>query len=125
MTAYRVSEAEQDILKRSDISHAAKLLYLIGLRPNMDFRTGIVGKVRRISYQSLHEMIEFIPPPGSQRPKGDYSIKAVRCLVDELGRAGLVRRLPNDLRSLFLECLVADREDASKKVNNRGTTQRA
>ena len=123
MTAFRVSEAEQDILKRSDISHAAKLLYLIGLRPNMDFRTGIVGKVRRISYQSLHEMIEFIPPPGSQRPKGDYSVKALRCLIAELERAGLVRRLPNDLRSLFLECWVADREDASKNRKGRGRAE--
>lgn len=123
MTAFRINDDEQEILRRSELSHPAKLLYLLGLRPYMDYRTAIVGKARRISYQQLHEVLEFIPLPGSQRGKGDYTQSAIRNLIIELERMGLVRRLPNDHRALFLECLVADREDASKNRNVRGTSQ--
>lgn len=124
MTAFRINDDEQAILRMSELSHPAKLLYVIGIRPHMDFRTAIVGKVRRISYQGLHEVLEFIPPQGSQRPKADYSIKAIRCLLDELERIGLIRRLPNDKQSLFLECLVADREDAPKNMKGRGRAEK-
>jgi len=124
MTSFRVNDDEQAILRQSEISHAAKLLYLVGIRPRMDFRTGIVGKARRVSYQTFHEDIEYLPPQGSKRGVCDYGIAAIRALLDELARAGLIRRLPNDKRLIFLECLVADREDAPKNMNNRGTTKK-
>lgn len=124
MTAFRINDDEQKILKSSELSHPAKILYMLGVRPHMDFKTAIVGKERRISYQGLHEVLEFIPLPGSKRPKADFSIKAIRCLVDELEKIGLVRRLPNDHRALFLECLVADREDAPKNRKGRGRAER-
>lgn len=123
MTSFRINDNEQTILKSSELSHPAKILYMLGIRPFMDFKTAITGKERRISYQSLHEVLEFIPLPGSQRPKADYTIKAIRCLIDELERIGLVRRLPNDQRALFLECLVADREDAPKNRKGRGRAE--
>lgn len=31
----------------------------------MDFDTGIVGKKRRVSYQTFHEDLEYLPPQGS------------------------------------------------------------
>ena len=117
---FRINDAEYQLLKDSHVSHQARLVYLLGVRPFMDFKTGITGKVRRISYQGLHEVLEFIPEPGSQREKVDLSVKALRCLIDELERAGLVKRLPNDARALVLECLVADREDAAKNRKGRG-----
>lgn len=89
----------------------------------MDYRTGIVGKVRRISYQQLHEVLEYLPPPGSKRERQGFNLRALRCLIDELERFGLVRRLPNDHHLIFLECLVADREDAPKNRNVIGTAQ--
>lgn len=119
MTAFRLNDAEQAILRRSELSHPARLLYVLGIRPHMDFATGIAGKRRRISYQGLHEVLEFVPEPGSQRERQDYSRKMLIRLIDELERHGLVRRLPNDFRAIFLECPVADREDASK--NRMGT----
>lgn len=78
MTAFRISDDELQALQRSELSHAAKVLYLTALRPYMDFSTRIVGKKRRISYQGLHELLEYVPPQGSQRQRGDYSQKAIR-----------------------------------------------
>lgn len=125
MTAFRLNDDEQVILRRSELSHAAKLLYVVGIRSRMDFKTGIVGKVRRVSYQAFHEDIEYLPPKGSTRGSGDFSVAAIRALLDELVRAGLIRRLPNDHRLIFLECLLADREDAPKKMNNRSATNKS
>lgn len=124
MTAFRICDDELEALQRSELSHAAKVLYLTALRPYMDFSTRIVGKVRRVSYQGLHEVIEYIPPQGSKRPKGDYSVKAIRCLIDELERIGMVRRLPNDHNAIFLECLLAHREDAPKNMKGRGRAEK-
>lgn len=124
MTSFRINDDEREILRRSDLSHAAKVLYVVGVRPRMDFGTGIVGKVRRVSYQTFHEDLEYLPPHGSKREARGYSVAAIRALLEELVRAGLIRRLPNDKGLIFLECLCADRRDASKNVNDRGTTHK-
>ena len=49
VSAYRINDLELSALAGAgaEIAH----LYLVALRPRMDFRTGVVGRVVRISYR--------------------------------------------------------------------------
>ena len=59
---YRINQQERAALK--GIPHLPRLLYLEGIRPYMDYGTGIVGIKRGISYQSLGEELYVEPHVG-------------------------------------------------------------
>lgn len=89
----------------------ARVCYILGLRPYMDFATGIVGDKRRVSYQSLMELLEYEPDRGSHlgvlcRP----SLEKVRNELARCERAGLIERLPKFRRTdpLRLKMVLAD-----------------
>jgi hypothetical protein len=89
----------------------ARVCYILGLRPYMDFATGIVGDKRRVSYQSLMELLEYEPDRGSHlgalcRP----SLEKVRNELSRCERAGLIERLPKFRRTdpLRLKMVLAD-----------------
>lgn len=126
--SFRVDDEEMEMLAghgASRISHAARVAYLLGIRPYMDFRTGLVGWGRRVSYQSLRELLEQAPVAGSHREERLYSTEAIRAVLRELVRVGLVRWIKSPERGLFFECLVAHRDTSSKNRNNTGTTSRS
>lgn len=88
-----------------------RICYVLGMRPFMDFKTGIVGDKRRISYQSLMELLEYEPDRGSHlgticRP----SLEKVRNELARCERAGLIERLPKRRRTdpLRLKMVLAD-----------------
>ena len=62
MTAYRINDAELQALagEAADVVQ----LYLVALRPRMDFKTGVIGRRVRISYQALREWTERWGRPG-------------------------------------------------------------
>lgn len=123
----RLDNEELDILSghgASALSHAAKLAYILGIRQHMDITTGLVGYRRRVSYQSLRELLEVAPVPGSHRVERQFSMEAIRVLLRELERVGLIRWIKSRERGLFFECLVAHRDIPSKNRNNMGTTSR-
>lgn len=121
----RLDSEELDILSghgASALSHAAKLAYILGIRQHMDIKTGLVGYKRRISYQSLSELLEFSPVRGSQRKEQRYTREALRAIFRELERVGLIRWIKNEDRCLFFECLVAHRDSSPEMRNNPRTT---
>lgn len=123
--AFRIDEKEQEILAghgNSRISHPAKLAYLLGIRPHMDYETGIAGTKRRISYQSLQEVVEYEPGQGSNNAPYRPSREALRAILRELERAGLIRWIKRPERGLFFECLCAHRGSPSKNRNNPSAT---
>lgn len=75
------------------LPHQDQVLYLRGLRKNMDFSTGIVGVRRRISYQMFKELLEVNRNQGST--KGDYAPTRgeLRAIIARLVGAGLIERL--------------------------------
>lgn len=81
-----VSNVELDALQGLPLG--AQVLYLRELRRHMDYATGVVGMVRRISWQGLRETLETEPQAGIARvlPSKDQ----VRRLVGHLVRRGLV-----------------------------------
>lgn len=60
----RVTTAERHAL--SGLPHLQQLVYLIGIRPHMDFENGMVGSYRGISYQSISEALYVQPHQGYQ-----------------------------------------------------------
>lgn len=123
---FRIDDDEYEILagdECSRISQPAKLVYLLGIRPRMNYDTGIAGEGRgAISYQGLWSIIEYFPPKGSTNKPLTYNKQALRAIFGELERAGLVRWIRNEERGLFFECLLAARNSSSEMRNNPRTT---
>ena len=121
MSAFRINQEEIEALSRSDtssnISHAAKLVYLLAIRPFMDFATGFVGNHRTISYQSIRETIEYMPSQGSKRKEIHFSRDNIQSLLDELVRYGLIEWIKTNDRGLVFFCPLADRDNLAKNMS--------
>lgn len=87
------------------LPHLQRLAYLMAIRPYMDRRTLMVGVKRRISYQSLAEILYVEPHPGIQ--SGSPSKQQLRRVINGLEQAGLIQILSTD-KNLILKCLLAD-----------------
>lgn len=124
--AFKINGEELEKLVRdemsSELSHEAKLTYLLAIRPHMDFQTCIVGIKRRVSYQSIIETLEFSPGPGSHRKEKRYNRESVRAILRELERAGLIEWIKSDSKGLIFRCLLADGVNAAETRNNPRTT---
>lgn len=91
LTSMRSYLNETELESLQGLQHEARTLYREGLRPYMDFATGLVGYKRRVSYQMFRELLEVVPDVGS-RDGGTYqpSKGRMRNLLLILERRGLV-----------------------------------
>ncbi|MEX1669125.1 DnaT-like ssDNA-binding domain-containing protein [Zhongshania guokunii] len=88
----RISDDEEVALR--GLRAEARVLYICGLRPFMDFKTGLVGVKRRVSYQGFKELLEVTPDRGSAIGAVQSPTKsALRALLQLLERHGLVEKL--------------------------------
>lgn len=81
-----------------------QLVYLRGIRPYMDVKTGITGIKRGISYQSIAEQLHVEPHQGIKAER--FSRAQVRRAVDGLERSGLIESQSQG-RQLILKCPLA------------------
>lgn len=88
------------------LSHIQQLAYLRGIRPYMDFKTGLVGIKRRISYQSISEQLYVEPYQGIKGQS--FSRDQVRRAVAGLVRVGIIE-LQSEGLQLILKCQLAPR----------------
>jgi hypothetical protein len=82
-----ISDQEIDALSGTD--YVLTVLYM-HIKQFMDYKTGIVGYARRISYQSLSEALYIEPRPGVKGGSPDKS--AIRRMIDQLIKHGLLRK---------------------------------
>jgi len=75
------------------LPHLAQLLYLRCLRRHMDYRTGVVGQVRRVSYQMFKEVLEVERKRGSKINELPLTRKQLRVALDQLEAADLVIKM--------------------------------
>lgn len=80
-----------------------QLLYLRALRPYIDYKTGIVGIKRGISYQSLAEELYIEPHPGIQ--SGSPHKEQIRRALKGLERVGLIAIQSREWK-LVVHCLL-------------------
>lgn len=70
----------------------AQVIYLRGFRRYMNYSSGVAGgRIRKLSYKALAELISVEPDWGSRRVRGEAPTRGrVRARIAELERAGLV-----------------------------------
>jgi len=115
------------------LPHEARTLYREGLRPYMDYTTGLVGIKRRVSYQSFRELLEVVPERGSALGSVQVPSKsAMRNMLVLLERNGLVEKLPQRRRTdpmvFRLRLAVCDgkiRVNEQRHKNDIGATTKA
>ena len=98
------------------LPHLAQLVYLMGIRPYMDFETAVVGWRRGISIQSLREETFVEPVPGRHSHlTGSPSRKAVINSLESLVSAGLLERRPAKKRLVYLLSLALSDKSSQKR----------
>ena len=75
------------------LPHSDQVLYLRGMRKNMDFSTGIVGIRRAISYQGFKELLEINRKQGSTKASYAPTKDELRACIARLVKAGLIERI--------------------------------
>lgn len=89
-TAVIISNLELDALNHEILPHEARSLYLICIRPYMDYATGVVGIRRRLSYQMFSEKMFIARRRGSTAPEYTPSKQQLRTMIDQLVMVGLL-----------------------------------
>ncbi|OCH99158.1 Vir protein [Legionella jamestowniensis] len=101
----------QELSALSGLPYIQQLTYLQGIKPYIDYKTGIVGIRRGISYQSLSEALYIEPHSGikSGSPSKDQLRRALRGLE----KAGLIQ-IQSWERKLVLRCLLLDKHNSAQ-----------
>jgi len=123
--AAKVAFNADELASLVGLPHVTQLVYMQGVRPNMDFRNGISGiktdRTKAISYQMLSE-VTFVEPGTGRVNSGSPSKKQLRVSINQLVDAGVVRSLSTSgtgNNQLILKCLLADTDESA--LNNQGT----
>jgi hypothetical protein len=104
------------------LPHNQQLAYLIGIRPYMDVKTGLVGIKRGISYKSIAEQLYIEPHPGVKSET--CSRMQVRRALSALERAGLITSQSQGLK-LILKCELASMGYSVQNKVDLNPTQQA
>lgn len=94
------------------LSYLPIVLYVMAIRPRMDFSTGLVGASVGISWQALGEWVYIEPHSGIQ--SGSPTKAAIRRATECLQRAGLLS-IKSDGKRLILSCILAQRDKSVQK----------
>lgn len=101
MRYMKVTDEELSALR--GLPYIQQLLYLTAIKPYVDYRTGVVGIARGISYQSLAEELYIEPHQGIK--SGSPSKDQIRRAIKGLEKAGLLRIQSMDWKLVF-QCLL-------------------
>lgn len=115
-----VNIAEIDALMELPWSH--RIAYLMAIRPYMDRKTCLVGIKRRISYQSIREVLYVAPIPGVKID--NIGLQQVRRIVKSLDRVGLISMHSTD-KHLILKCTLADQRQFIQSQADMGAISQA
>ena len=91
----------------------ARVMYLTGIRPYMDYESGVVGIKRGVSLRGLLEVLYVDPHQGMKSQS--YSRDQVYRLIGWLEKAGLVERRSIEREKLIFFLPLADRGFQVKK----------
>ena len=123
--ALKIAFNSDELAALVGLPHLTQLVYLQGIRPNMDFVTGVAGiktlKTKAISYQMLSELT-FVEPGTGRVSSGSPSKKQLRGCVSQLVECGVVESLSTSgtgNNQLILKCVLADADESV--LNNQGT----
>jgi hypothetical protein len=81
------------------LPHTTRTLYREGLRPYMNFSTGLVGVERKVSYQQFKELLEVDQDRGSKTDAYEPTLEQMRNMFRQLIRHGLVVKIKQEKRT--------------------------
>lgn len=119
MARVMLNDAELDAL--NGLPLASRVLYVEGIKPYMDYATGVVGTAnspsKSISLQSLAEVL-YVEPKQGRTDTGSRSRKQARVCIDMLVEAGLIVSssiATKQQKRLILKCVLADTDLSVQK----------
>ena len=116
------SRNDEEMQALQGLPWLARLVYSDALRPYMDYKTGIVGVRRGVSYQSIAEAMYVEPIPGRHSVDvGSPTHRAIRTAIDNLIKNGLLLRQGDESRLIFF-LPKASTDDSAQKSSVRGTS---
>lgn len=120
MPSIKFNGDELDAL--AGLPHLSIMLYMLGLRPRMNYASGYVGLKPLISWQALRESIYIEPHPGIKHKYA--SADALQRAAGWLEKAGLIKLKSRD-RQLIFSMLLADTDKSVKNKAARGPLDQA
>lgn len=114
MPSFQINDEEHEAMRGLPL--LARAMYVFGIRPFMDYATGIVGIKRGISWKSIAEELYVEPHPGVE--SGEPSEKQLRRALVWLQKAGLLSQNKAD-RKLVFELLKASRDKSARNKEGR------
>lgn len=115
MPSFQINDDEREALR--GLPMLAREIYVFGLRPFMDYTTGIVGLKRGVSWKSIAEELYVEPHQGIKG--GEPSEKELRRALVWLQKAGLLGPNRADRKLVFELLLAARDKSVSKKVGSK------
>ena len=119
MARVMLNDAELDAL--NGLPLASRVVYVEGIKPYMDYATGLVGAAdspsKSISLQSLAEVL-YVEPRQGRTDTGSRSRKQARVCIDMLVEAGLIVSASiatKREKRLVLKCVLADTDLSVQK----------
>ena len=112
----------QELSALMELPLIQRVTYLMGIRPYMDRQTGIVGIKRRISYQSLREVLYVAPIAGVKT--GSPSQQQVKRAIKSLEKYGLIS-IQSTEKHLILKCILAESDKIDQKQADPRPTHEA
>lgn len=119
--AFRLGDRELELLQ--GLPHFVRSLYLFGVRPYMDYRTGLVGVVRGISWQSIAEAL-YVEPRQGETDSGTPDKSRVRRAAARLEAAGLIVNQSQEKRLIFFCCAADTDQSVANKPDTNPTQTR-
>ena len=107
---------DKELSALNGLPHLQRLVYLQGIRPYVDYKTGIAGIKRGISYQSIAESLYVEPHPGVKSVS--YNKEQLRRAIKNLERIGLISIKSGDWQ-LVIHCILVT---ADNSVQNKADT---
>lgn len=119
MPAFQINDEEREALR--GLPMLAREIYVFGLRPFMDYVTGMVGVRRGISWKSIAEELYVEPHQGID--SGEPTEKQLRRAAVWLQKAGLISENQGERRLIF-ELPKASRDQSVRnKVGSKWADQ--
>lgn len=113
-----LTEQELEALQGTD--YALPVLYLY-LKRFMDYKTGVVGYARRISYQSMSEAMYIEPRQGVKG--GSPHVSSIRRMLEQLLKIGIIRKGRSD--TLVFKLPYADTDKNAQNKADKNPTGKA
>lgn len=115
MPSFQINDDEREALR--GLPMLAREIYVFGLRPFMDYATGVVGLKRGVSWKSIAEELYVEPHQGIKG--GEPTEKELRRALVWLQKAGLLGPNRADRKLVFELPLAARDKSARNKVGTK------